>query len=167
MRRILITVSLAVAALVFAAAAGAATSPSYQVAGIEPGVQQDNVSAFAGVATGSTGDHASWQASVAHDPLSACSTVGSACGITGGTFALTSNNGSQMTGTFSGGSITLTAQAPGCGKQEFAVVASVWTDAGPQDFVGVLAQHRVKVQGQCRAILATVQGTLMESIGSF
>src|SRR4051812_44758771 len=104
MRRILITLSLAAAALVFAAVATAAPSPVYQLGGIETAVPQGNVSPFAGFAVGSTGDRATWRASVQHDDLATCVGSGS-CSITGGTFTLASNNGSRLDGTFWGGQL--------------------------------------------------------------
>lgn len=167
MRRILTTLSLAAAALVFTAVASAAPSPVYQLGGIETAVPQGNVSPFAGLALGSTGDRATWQASVEHDALSNCATPGTACAITGGTFSLTSNNGTQLAGTFMSGAITLSSQAPGCGRQVFAVTAAAWTDTGPQDFAGVLTHYRFPFRGQCRTIVATVQGTLSQGMGSF
>lgn len=167
MRRILITASLAVAALVVATAASAALSPAYQVAGFETGVPQGDVSAFAGFAAGSTGDRGFWQASVAHDPLTACSTVGSACAITGGTFSLRTSDGAQLAGTFSAGTIAPASQAAGCGTQQYAVAASAWTNAGPKDFAGTLTHYRILVRGLCRTVAATLRGTVAQSIGSF
>jgi hypothetical protein len=167
MRRIVTILSLAAAALVFAAAASAAPSPVYQLGGIETAVPQGNVSPFAGLALGSTGDRATWQASVEHAALSGCTTLGTTCAITGGTFTLTSNNGSQLAGNFMSGAITPTSQAPGCSRQQFAVTGSLWTDTGPQDFAGVLTHYRFPFRGQCRTIAATVQGTLTQSIGTF
>jgi hypothetical protein len=167
MRRILITLSLAAVALVFAAAASAAPSPMYQLGGIEVAVPQGNVSPFAGLAFGSTGDRASWQASVEHDSLANCAAPGTSCGITGGTFTLTSNNGSQLAGKFLSGTLALTSQAPGCGRQQFAVTAAAYTESGPQDFAGVLTHYRFPYRGQCRTIAATIQGTLTQSIGTF
>jgi hypothetical protein len=166
MRRILITLSLAAAALVFAAAASAAPSPSYQVGGIETAVPQGNVSPFAGLAVGSTGDRASWRASVSHDNLATCTGSGS-CAITGGTFTLTSNNGSRLDGTFMGGQLALTTPPAVCGVQQFAVTASVWTTADALlDFKGTLTHYRLMFRGQCRTIAASVQGALSQ-VGAF
>lgn len=166
MRRILLTLSLAATALVFAAAASAAPSPVYQVGGIETAVPQGNVSPFAGLAVGSTGDRATWRASVSHADLATC-TAGGACPITGGTFTLTSNNGSRLDGTFMGGQLALTTAPAACGLQQFAVTASVWMVAGPPlEFNGTLTHYRLPFRGQCRTIAATVQGTLTQG-GSF
>jgi opacity protein-like surface antigen len=160
MRRILITLSLAVAALAFAAVASAAPSPIYQVGGIETAVPQGNVSPFAGLAVGSTGDRATWRASVLHDDLTTC-TGGGACLITGGTFTLTSNNGSRLDGTFMGGQLALKTPPAACGLQQFTVTASISAVAGPPlEFNGTLTHYRFPFRGQCRTIAATVQGTL-------
>jgi hypothetical protein len=167
MRRIVTILSLAAAALVFAAAASAAApSAVYQVGGFEIGAPQGNVSPFVGLALGSTGDRATWRASVAHADLATC-TGGVSCPITGGTFTLASNNGSRLDGTFMGGQLTLTTLPAACGVQQFAVIASVSTLAGvPLDFNGTLTHYRLMFRGQCRTIAATVQGTLTQG-GSF
>jgi hypothetical protein len=166
MRRILITLSLAAAALVFAAVATAAPSPVYQIGGIETAVPQGNVSPFAGFAVGSTGDRATWRASVQHADLATC-TAGASCSITGGTFTLTSNNGSRLDGTFLGGQLTPTPSPAACGVQQFAVTATVGTlTGGMLDFNGTLTHYRLMFRGQCRTIAATVQGTLLQG-GSF
>src|SRR5438105_12616356 len=142
-------VLLAAVTLVAATGAGAAVSPSYQVAGVEIGVPQNNVSPFAGFAVGSAGDRAFWQASVAHDPLANCSAVGSSCAIaSGGSFSLRGNAGT-LTGTFSGGSLQLSSQAPGCGRQQFAVSADLASSSGPLSFSGSLTHYRALVRGQC------------------
>jgi hypothetical protein len=161
MRRIIITALTAAAALVAASAAIAAPSPSYQVGGIETGVPQGGVSPFAGMATGSTGDRAFWQASVVHVPLAGCAS----CAITGGTFSLTSNNGSRISGTFTGGAISVASEAAGCGQQQYAVTGSLSTTAGAMDFTGTLTHYRLMFRGTCRTLLATVQGTLGPSAG--
>jgi hypothetical protein len=150
---------LAAVALVAAAAAGAALSPSYQVAGVELGAPQGNTSSFAGLGVGSAGDRAFWQASVAHDALATCSTVGASCAVTGGTLSLRGNAGT-LTGTFGGGSVQLSSQAPGCGRQQFAVNANAATSAGPMTFTGTLIHYRLLFRGQCTVFAATVQGSL-------
>jgi hypothetical protein len=162
MRRILMTGLATAAALVAAAAASAAPapSPSYQVAGLELGAPQANTSPFAGTAIGSTGDRGFWQASVAHDPLTGCATVGASCAVTGGTFTLRSSNGSQVAGTFSSGSVQLTSAQPGCGRQQFAVTASLSTSNGPETLTAVLTHFRFQIRGVCTVLAAVVQGSL-------
>jgi hypothetical protein len=160
MRRMLkASALLAAVALGAATGAGAAVSPSYQVAGIETGAPQSNTSPFAGLAVGSAGDRAFWQASVVHDPLAGCATVGSSCAITGGTFSLRSNAGT-LTGTFSGGSVQLSSQQPGCGRQQFAVNGNLTTATGAMSFTGTLVHYRLLFRGQCTVFAATVQGSL-------
>src|SRR3981081_3365397 len=85
MRRILkASALLAAVALVAVTGAGAGGAPSYQVSGIGIGGQQGNGTQFFGSGLGSAGDRARWQASVAHDPLANCATVGSTRAPPGG-----------------------------------------------------------------------------------
>jgi hypothetical protein len=165
MRRILTTVGpLAAAALVFASVAAAAVpSPSYQVAGIQLGAPQGDVSSLVGIGSGNTGDRASWRARISHAPYAGCATVGSSCAVTGGTFTLTSNNGSTLAGAVTDGGLTLTAQAARCGTQTFAVLANVSTPAGTEQLTGVLTQIRFQLRGTCMVIASAMQGTLAES----
>jgi hypothetical protein len=168
MRRILVIGSLVIAAFTLAASAGAAVtalSSTYQIVGIETGVPQNGVSPFAGIGVGSTGDQAFWRAGIAHAPLGGCTTVGSTCAITGGTFTLTSDNGSRLDGTFTGGGVTLISQPPGCGRQEFAVSASMSTTAGQERFTGVLTHYRFSFFGRCTVFSASVQGTVSAVAG--
>jgi hypothetical protein len=161
MRRILITIGpLAAAALVLAAVATAAVpSPSYQVAGIQLGAAPGDVSSLVGIGSGTTGDRASWRASIAHAPFAGCVTVGSSCAVTGGTLTLSSNNGSTVAGTVTGGGLTLTAQAPRCGTQTFAVVANVSTPSGTEQLTAVLTQVRFQLRGACTVLASALQGT--------
>jgi hypothetical protein len=43
----------------------------------------------------------------------------------------------------------------------------VSTSSGPLDFTGTLTQIRLRIFGQCRAIAATLQGNLTQSIREF
>ena len=166
MRRILTIATLAVAALVLAAAASAATpSPSYQVGGFAFGGASDTVSAFTGVATGSAGDRGLWRGSLTHDSFAACTAT---CAVTGGSYTLTTNNGSLLDGTFTGGVVTAqSTSTAACGTQQFSVGASVFTDSGPFDFNGVVTNYRFGFRGVCRTLLSTIQGTLTQSNGNF
>jgi hypothetical protein len=141
----------AVVVLAAATGAGAANAPSqsYQVAGLATVSPQGTTTSLAGFGTGSTGDRAFWRASITTAPLASCSSLGSSCAITGGTFGLNSNNGSQVTGTITGGSVTLTAQAPGCGRQQFTVNGGATTNAGDVAFTVVLTQFRLSFRGTC------------------
>jgi hypothetical protein len=166
MRKILITGSIVAAAFVLAAVASAAVpSPSYQVAGVQLGAAQGDVSPFVGIGTGTAGDRASWRASLAHAPFAGCTTVGSSCAITGGTLALSSNNGSSIAGTVNGGGLTVTSQAARCGTQTFAVTATFSTPSGLEQLTGVLTQYRFQLRGACTVLAASVQGTLAAVTG--
>ena len=158
MRRILkASALLAAVTLVAVTGAGAAVSPSYQVAGIGIGGPQGSTQ-FVGSGVGSAGDRARWQASVTHDALANCTTVGSACALTGGTFTLRSQ-GSQLNESFSGGSIQLQTAAPGCGRQQFTVTANLTGDA-PLVLTGTVTTYRFQWRGQCTVLAATLQGSL-------
>ncbi|MDX6485407.1 MAG: hypothetical protein QOF43_560 [Gaiellaceae bacterium] len=160
--RICTTIALlAAVTLVVVTGAGAANSPSpsYQVAGIEIGAPQ-NASPFFGTGLGTLGDRAVWQASLVHDSFASCSTVGSACPIKGGTLSVRSNNGSQFTGTFTGGSFQLLSAGPGCGRQSFAVTGTLTTTNGPQVLTATLTQFRFLFRGTCQVLAASLQGQL-------
>ena len=162
MRRILIIIGpLAAAALVLASVAAAALpSPSYQVGGIQLGASQGDVSSLLGIGTGTTGDRATWRASIAHAPFAECTTVGSICAVTGGTLTLSSNKGSSISGAVTGGALTVTAQAAGCGTQTFKLDAMVSTGSGLQQLTAVLTNYRFQFRGACTVLAASVQGTL-------
>jgi hypothetical protein len=162
--RILTIGPIVAAALVFASVASAAVpSPSYQVAGIQLGAPQGDVSSFIGIGTGSTGDRSQWRASIAHAPSAGCATVGASCAVTAGTLTLTSNNGSSIAGTVTGGALTLTAQAARCGTQTFTVVANISTPTGTEQLTGVLTNLRFQLRGACTVLASTLQGTLAQT----
>ena len=168
MRRSMIAAATA-AVVVLAAATGAsaadAPSPSYQVSGIATVTPQGTTTWLGGLATGSTGDRGFWQASLTTAPLSGCSTLGSSCAVTGGSFGLNSSNRSQVSGTFYDGSVALTAQAPGCGRQQFTVTGFGSDAAGDQvTFTAVLTQFRLSFRGTCVTLPgATVAGSVTVS----
>ena len=161
MRRSMFAAALT-AAVVLAAATGAGTanapSPSYQVAGVCSGRRRATQPRLPGPR--STGDRGFWRASVATDPLTACSTVGSSCAVTGGTLALNSNNGSQITGTLGSGGLALTAQASGCGTQQFNLNATFQTAGGAMELTAVVTEYRLSFRRTCLTLGATVQGSL-------
>jgi hypothetical protein len=159
MRRILkASALLAAVTLVAVTGAGAAVSPSYQVAGAGIGGPQSNGSQFNGSGVGSAGDAARWQASVVYDTLANCTTVGSFCAITGGSFSLKSH-GSQLNDSFSGGSLLLLSADPGCGQQQFAVTGNLTGDS-PLVLTGTLTTDRFQFKGQCVVRAATLEGSL-------
>ena len=165
MRKSIIAAALT-AVVVLAAATGAsaanAPSPSYQVSGIATVTPQGTTTWLGGFATGSTGDRGFWQASLTTGPLSGCSTLGSSCAVTGGTFALNSSNQSQVAGSFFAGSVTLTAQAPGCGRQQFTVDGVGTTSDGDElTLTAVVTRFRLSFRGACIALPgATVAGSV-------
>jgi hypothetical protein len=161
MRRILkASALLAAVTLVAVTGAGAAVSPSYQVTGIEFGAPQSNTNQFTGLGTGTAGDRASWQASITHDPLAGCTTVGSKCAITGGTFTLRNNTGSQLGGNFTDGTLQLSTAAPGCGSEQFALTGDFTSDEGPQTLTAVVTYVRFRLGGRCVVLASVLQGTL-------
>jgi len=168
MRKSMIAAALtAVVVLAAATGAGAATtpSPSYQVAGLATVSPQGSTTSLTGLGSGSNGDRAFWRASIATAPLSSCSSLGSSCSITGGTFGLSSSNQSQLTGTFVAGNVTLTSQAPGCGRQQFTVsgVANA-TTGDVVSFNAVVTQFRLSFRGACFVLGSTVEGSV--TVGS-
>ena len=169
MRRILalmsVTATLMLAATtVSSAGAASGLSSVYVVAGVETSIPTNNTSTFAGGALGSGGDSAFWQASVAHAALSSCPFGSSAsCAITGGSFSLTSSNGAQLAGSFTGGSVTPISQQTPCGKQVFGVSGALATTSGPATFTAILTHYRTILFGTCVTYFATVTGSLQRA----
>lgn len=149
-KSMIVTALTAVVVLAAAIGADAATAPSssYQVAGFAT-VTQGTTTSLAGLATGSTGDRGFVSASITTAPLAGCSSIGSSCAITGGTLGLNGRSGSELTATFTSGSVALTAQAPGCGRQQFTVYGLAATDDGDVTFAAVLTQYRLSFRGTC------------------
>jgi len=164
LRRNLVLAGLAVAlAAAVVPGAGAATGLSivYAVAGVEKSVPTNNTSTFAGGALGSGGDAAVWQASVVHEPLSACPFgSGTNCALTGGSFSLTSSDGAQVSGAFTSGLITPVSQQSPCGKQVYNVAGALTTTNGPAAFAATLTHYRTLLLGTCVIYFATVTGSL-------
>jgi hypothetical protein len=159
MRRILkASALLAAVTLVAVTGAGAAVSPSYQVTGTGTGGPQSNGSQFNGSGAGSAGDSARWQASVVYETLANCTTVGSLCGISGGTFTLKSH-GSQLNESFTGGTLQLLSADPGCGAQQFTVTGNLTGDSS-LELTGTLSTDRSVFKGQCVVRGATLDGSL-------
>jgi hypothetical protein len=148
-------VALAAAAVALLPSAAKATiSPTYAVSGVEYSATSTE-GKFAGYANGSTGDRGFWNTDVVHQPLSAsCLTTG--CAIDPeGSMLLKTSRGDVVSGSFSGGSITLVRQAPGCGSQIFHVVGHLATNAGAAEFDVALTHYRVFLGG-CVSIFATI-----------
>ena len=134
-------------AVSLAAATGASAappSPSYQLGGVGLGTS------FLGNGIGSTGDRGFFQATMTTDAFGAMT----------GTFSLRSNNGSQLTGTWSNGQTTVASAAPGCGRQQLTVSATLTTAGGPLVFNATVTQFRFLLRGTCTTLASTMQGTL-------
>jgi hypothetical protein len=165
MRRILVlsglVVALAAAVGVPGAAATTGLSSRYAVAGVETPFPTATTGTFAGLALGSSGDGATWTATVDHQDLSNCPFgSGLSCTITGGTFALQSLDGAQLAGSFmNGGSVTPASQQAGCGKQVFAVSGTLATTSGTASFTATLTHYRVFF-GRCITYFASIKGSL-------
>jgi len=156
-----LTAAVALSAAVAAGAAAATLSPSYQVGGAAFGGSQGTTSSFTGFAFGSLGDRGLWRTTFTHDPFTACSTVGSSCAISDGTFGLTSSNRLQLTASIVDGSMTLSSQGPGCGRQQYTVDADAVTPmGGDYQLNAVVTTLRVPFRGSCLVLATTVQGTL-------
>jgi hypothetical protein len=141
-------------------AAAATVSDSYAISGYEYYATSAQ-GRFAGTATGSSGDLATWRAIVDHTPLTTTAS------ITGGSATLATSNLVVIDGTFTGGSVTLSYQAHGCGIQRYAVVGSLGdvtrSDAsttGSGTFTATLTHYRTRVLGRCIVYSASVAGTI-------
>jgi hypothetical protein len=156
---------LASAALVAVAAAWAAISPTYTVAGVEVAVTPQE-GTFVGVGTGSTGDKLVWKAVVGHTPLS--TDPASPATVTGGSLTAASlfeDTITPLTGTFTGGTITFDpalSSSTACGKQVFDVSGTLalagGSSTGTGSFDVLLTHHRVSLFGRCITFAASVHG---------
>jgi hypothetical protein len=157
-----VAAGLAAAALLVTGVGAAAISPAYNVAGIEVAVTPTQ-GTFIGSGTGSGGDKLVWKAIVDHTGLSPNAT------ITGGSFAAISHGDglSTLTGTFTGGTVTLVEPGLPCGNQVYDVDGTL--DLASGDAVGTgtfdvqLTHHRISLFGRCITFAATVRGTLATS----
>ncbi len=152
------TAAAAVAVVATPASAHASSVPHFTVSGIETGVPQNETSPFAGTAFSLRTGAAVWSASVVHTDLSGCTTTGDSCGITGGSFTLSSLFG-KITGSFTGGSITPEQDISGCQNEKYDVSGAVSTNRGDASFVVVLTHYQTMLFGRCVTYFATVTGT--------
>jgi len=152
-----LAVVLVVAALaLLPATARASVSPTFTISGAEYAATSTE-GKFFGFARGSAGDTVFWHADVVHQPLSAaCSLTSTGCAVApGGSILVVTSSGDIVSGAFTGGSITLVREAPGCGTQLFHVVGQLQTSAGPAVFDVALTHNRVFF-GSCVTVSATV-----------
>lgn len=158
--RLSLAVGLVVALLVPAVASAATVSSSYSISGYEY-YATSTEGRFAGTATGSSGDAATWNAVVDHTPLTTTAE------ITGGYADLVTSNFVHIHGTFSGGSVTLAAEEPGCGTQTYDVAGTLRNVTrsdghrkGKGTFDATLTHYRTSVFGSCIVYSASVSGTI-------
>jgi hypothetical protein len=156
----LVPLSLAILLTLPGTALAATVSDSYSIRGAEY-YATSTQGRFAGTATGSTGDAATWQATVNHTPLTDTAT------ITGGTARLATSRLVVVRGEFSGGDVALIERAPGCSWETFAVsgklVDVTRSDSGATGtgkFKATLKHYRAWLFGSCRTYSATVRGTI-------
>jgi hypothetical protein len=149
------------ASLAFSSAAQAATlSSTYWIQGFEYSATT-TVGRFAGTATGSAGDGATWNAVVEHTALITTAS------ITGGYADLLTSNLVQVHGSFSGGSVDLVGEEAGCGSQTYSVIGTLKKVSrsdlprkGKGMFEATLVHYRASVLGACIVYSASVTGAI-------
>lgn len=152
--------ALIAAVLIASPVAAATVSDRYAISGYEY-YATSTQGRFAGTATGSSGDSATWNAVVNHTPLTTTAT------ITGGSADLYSSNLVHVHGVFSGGTVTLASEEAGCGTQTYDVTGKLAkvtrSDShrkGSGLFAATLTHYRTSVLGSCVAYSASVSGTI-------
>jgi hypothetical protein len=150
----LVALWLAAVVALQAGVVAAASRVTYNVSGVET-YATSTLGIFEGAAWAND-DVGRWHASVNH---TAFDSSGSAT-ITGGSFNLDGWR-RDVTGSFSGGSVSLTAADPGCGRQWYAVIGSLALNGhGSGAFNATLTHYRTPVFGYCVTYGATVRGTV-------
>ena len=151
---------LVVALLTPAVASAATVSSRYAISGYEY-YATSTEGRFAGTASGSSGDSATWNAVVDHTPLTDTAV------ITGGYADLLTSKLVHIHGTLSGGQVSLAAQEPGCGTQVYAVVGTLTSVTrsdshrrGTGSFSAMLTHYRTSLLGSCVVYSASVTGTI-------
>jgi hypothetical protein len=150
-----------IVAMAFPTSAAAATiSESYAITGYEY-FATSTQGRFAGTASGSSGDSATWNAVVNHTPLTTTAT------ITGGYADLATSNFVLLHGLFSGGSVTQTSGFSECTNQTYDVVGTLRkvtrSDSnrrGKGSFTATLTHYRASVFGTCVVYSASVEGVI-------
>jgi hypothetical protein len=163
MRKLLLSVMLAMALAIGSAATAVASPPkSYQdtVVGIETAKPLGPTSTFAGYAFGELPGF--WTASVDHGSLP--TSPGEVGAITGGSFAL-KNRRFGVVGVFGTGTITMLRSSAGGGfcTQTYQVsdtLSLVAPTTGVGSFGAILTHYGSLVAGQCIPFFATVYGSV-------
>jgi hypothetical protein len=167
LRRPLLVVPVALAAIVLPASASSApSSTSFAIVGYEYAFTS-TIGSFAGGGTGETGDKAYWNATVKHDRLGSSPTY-----VNGGPFAMTVRGSGHsvdaVIGTFAhhGGKITTLDRGVNCTNQKYLVadtlrdVTTTTTSGGSGNFRVTLTHYRHRILGRCVAYKARVAGTV-------
>jgi hypothetical protein len=155
MRKLLLSLTLAIALAIGSAASALAAPPPYTdtVVGIETAVPT-GASPFAGTASGQL--PGLWSASVVHGSLPGPGGYGE---ITGGSFTLVNGSVGIVTGTFANSTtaITLVGGAGSC-TQTFHVKDKLTLSVprGSGDFDAYLTHYGFRFAGQCRIFFATI-----------
>ena len=130
-----------------------AASGTVTLHGVEVGATP-TVGTFAGAGSSRT----AWTAVVRHTRIQ----HGRAT-IRGGTFQLVTSRTTgarhSVRGAFTGGTVSLISQAPGCGAQVYSVRGRLALASETGLMAVRLTHHRKRVLGQCIAYAATVKGT--------
>jgi hypothetical protein len=159
-RGVVLAAALGLALAMPATVAAATVSNTYWISGAEYSASA-TVGSFAGTATGSSGDVATWEAVVEHTVLHKTAT------ITGGHATVLTSNLVYIQGDFSGGSVTRIYQAPGCSIQRYDVTGSLVNvhrsdsaTIGVGTFQATLTHYRTRIFGECISYFATVSGSI-------
>ena len=139
---------------------GATVSGTYAISGHEYYATATQ-GRFAGSAVGSSGDRATWNASVNHTPLT------DRASITGGDATLLTSHLVRIRAYFSDGSVVETSDGPNCTDQTFAVQGTLTkvtrSDSrrhGTGTFYATLTHLRADILGSCLVYSASVSGTI-------
>jgi hypothetical protein len=153
-------VALAATVVVVSPASAATVSDQYSITGAEY-YATSTQGRFAGTATGSSNDTATWNAIVNHTPLTITAT------ITGGSADLYTSNLVHVHGSFRSGTVTLASEEAGCGTQTYEVVGALTkvtrSDShrkGTGTFTATLTHYRTSILGSCVVYSAGVSGTI-------
>ena len=137
-----------VAALVLAATGSATTVYNDTLTGAEVLPISSTLGTFVGLATG--GLPATWRVQIAHEPLATGPTVA----IMGGTFSLLTLKAHKLSGSVTGGSVTVTNRGAHCTDQTYHVAVAFSSGS----FDGTLTHHRHSIFGRCILYSATIHG---------
>ena len=139
---------MAVVTLASAAAASATSSYRDSFSGTEIVPVSSVRGTFVGVANGDL--RGVWRAQIVHRPLSTGTTVA----VTGGSFSVVGGLAKKVSGSVSGGSVTVVDRGNRCTNQIYRVSV---TFAGGS-FDGTLTHHRRSILGRCVIYAATITG---------